>query len=97
MTESVRTRSGRVLTEEDIEALADEAERGYDLSKWHFRPGRPFLDATATAHSPQIAVRVPAELRRRVRLKAQVEGRSVSNVVRDLLEEYAGRPMHKGG
>lgn len=27
------TRSGHVLTDEDIEALADEAERGYDLDK----------------------------------------------------------------
>jgi hypothetical protein len=27
------TRSGRELTDEDIEALADEAERGYDLDK----------------------------------------------------------------
>lgn len=26
-------RSGRELTDEDIEALADEAERGYDLDK----------------------------------------------------------------
>lgn len=26
-----RTKSGRVLTDADIEALADEAERGYDV------------------------------------------------------------------
>lgn len=34
--EVLRTRSGRVLTEADIDALADEAERGYDPAT--FRP-----------------------------------------------------------
>jgi len=28
------TKTGRVLTEADFEALADEAERGYDVSDW---------------------------------------------------------------
>lgn len=27
------TKTGKVLTDADIEALADEAERGYDISK----------------------------------------------------------------
>lgn len=27
----IRTKTGRILTDADIEALADEAERGYDL------------------------------------------------------------------
>lgn len=34
-----RTRSGKVLTEADIQALADEAERGYDLKD--FKPQFP--------------------------------------------------------
>jgi hypothetical protein len=33
LVEPFITRSGRELSEEDIEALADEAERGYDLDK----------------------------------------------------------------
>lgn len=90
MAETFVTKSGRVLTEADIDALADEAEHGYDLSKWTPRPGRPSLSAGATAHSPRIAVRLPAELDRRVRARADAEGRKVSQVVRDLLEEYAG-------
>lgn len=32
MTETFTTKSGRVLGDEDFEALADEAERGYDLA-----------------------------------------------------------------
>lgn len=34
------TETGRVLTEEDIQALADEAERGYDVSLLKDRPQR---------------------------------------------------------
>ena len=93
----MRTKSGRLLTRADIDAIADKFERGVDLSTWHHRPGRPSLDANSAAHSPRIAVRVPAELQLRVRRKADAEGRSVSKVLRDLLEEYADRPVRKGG
>lgn len=34
--EVLRTKTGRELTNEDFEALADEAERGYDIE--HLRP-----------------------------------------------------------
>ena len=33
-TVKVVTKSGHTLTEDDIERLADEAERGFDLSTW---------------------------------------------------------------
>lgn len=33
--EGYQTKTGRILTDEDIEALADEAERGYDVSHLH--------------------------------------------------------------
>jgi len=33
MSDTHRTNTGRELTDEDIQALADEAERGYDLDK----------------------------------------------------------------
>lgn len=32
MTDEYRTKTGRVLTDADIQALADEAEQGYDVS-----------------------------------------------------------------
>jgi len=89
MARTLITKSGRRLTEADIERLADEAERGFDLSTWEPRPGRPRLEASATEHSPRIAVRVPASLHRRVRSRAAGEGQTVSQVVRRLLEEYA--------
>ena len=89
MAQTFVTKSGRVLTEEDLDRLADEAERGFDLSKWVHRRGRPPLEPGAVAHSPRIAVRVPESLHRRVATKAADEGRSVSHVVRSLLEQYA--------
>ncbi|MGH9078018.1 MAG: ribbon-helix-helix domain-containing protein [Acidimicrobiales bacterium] len=39
-------------------------------------------------HSPQLRLSVPAELRDRLRQRAEVEHRSVSNLVRDALEHY---------
>lgn len=88
MERMVRTKSGRTLTEADIDALADEFERGVDLSTWVHRPGRPSLERGLAEPSPRIAVRVPPSLHRRVTSQAAAEGRSVSEVVRDLLEGY---------
>jgi HicB family len=87
----VRTKRGRHLTDADIDRLADMAERGFDLSTWVPRPGRPSLGASAGAHSPRIAVRLPPSLHRRVVIRAAEEGRSISDVVRELLERYAAR------
>jgi len=90
MARVVVTKSGRRLTEADIERLADEIEStDFDLSTWTARPGRPGLDRQATEHSPRIAVRVPGSLHRRVLRRATAEGETVSRVVRRLLEEYA--------
>ena len=85
----VKTRSGRELSDGDIEKLAAEAEKGLDLSGWRPRRGRPPLDAGAGEHAPRIAVRVPADVHRRVVARATREGRTMSEVVRDLLERYA--------
>ena len=35
-----RTKTGRILTDADIEALADEAERGYDVEQYRITDGR---------------------------------------------------------
>jgi predicted HicB family RNase H-like nuclease len=89
MPDSVKTKSGRVFTASEIDQLAAEAERGFDLSTWAPRRGRPPLGATAGAHSPRIAVRIPEDLHRRAMKRAAEEGRSISDVVRELLERYA--------
>ncbi|HEY8239006.1 MAG TPA: hypothetical protein VIF63_06200, partial [Candidatus Limnocylindrales bacterium] len=68
------TKSGRRLTEADIERMADEAERGFDLSTFRHSRGRPRLEV-GQAGSSRIAVRVPRSLHRRVTSRAAAEGR----------------------
>jgi len=85
----VKTRGGRTLSDEDLDRLAERAEKGFDLTAWRPRPGRPSLDSTAEGHSPRVEVRVPKALRDRVRQRAAAEGRNVSDVLRELLEAYA--------
>lgn len=90
MAETVRTKSGRELTAEEIEALAAEAAAGFDLAAWRpRRAGRRPLEEQGEAPSPRIAVRLPQTLYRRVTARAEREHRSVSAVVRELLERYA--------
>jgi hypothetical protein len=92
----MKTKSGRTLTEEDLERLADDAEHGFDLAAWKPRRGRPSLDAEATGHSPRVGARVSQELYARATTRAASEGRTISDVVRALLEEYAPTTTRRG-
>lgn len=96
MPGTVRTKSGRVLTGSEIDQLAAEAERGLDLSAWKPRRGRPRLGQNLAAHSPRIAVRVPEDLHRRALARARSERRSMSEVIRGLLEDYAPPASQSG-
>ncbi|MGP0100762.1 MAG: ribbon-helix-helix domain-containing protein [Solirubrobacteraceae bacterium] len=86
----VKTIAGDELSEQDIEVLADEAERGYDLSKALRRHvGRPALGDAGV--SPRVQVRVDAELATALRVRARREKRSVSEIARSALREYLER------
>lgn len=93
----MKTKTGRDLSDQDIERLADDAERGFDLSRWTPRRGRPRLEASATGPSPRIVARVSPSLHARATQRAAIEGRTMSEVVRDLLEEYAEMPTRDRG
>jgi hypothetical protein len=83
----IRTAAGDELTDEDIEGLVDEAERGYDLDKAiKVTVGRPSLGTEGV--SPRIQVRVDPTLATALRLRARREKRSVSEVARAALREY---------
>ena len=74
-------------TEAYIEAMADEAERGYDVDTLlrRRRGGRPPLgSAAATVES----VRLDPELKRALLLRAAQEHVSVSEVIRRAIGEY---------
>jgi predicted HicB family RNase H-like nuclease len=87
---TMRTRSGTKLTKKVIEALADEAERGYDLTKAkRVAFGRPSLSDTGV--SPRVQVRVDPELAEALKARAKEEHRSVSEIARTALREYVER------
>lgn len=90
MTEELRTAGGDLLTDEIIEALAEEAERGYDLDKaTKVTVGRPSLGAKGV--SPRVQVRVDPDLAEALRARARREHRSVSEIARTALREYVDR------
>lgn len=87
---TLRTRGGTKLTEKVVDALAEEAERGYDLTKAkRVRMGRPALGDSGA--SPRVQVRVDPDLAEALQAVARKEQRSVSEVARTALREYLQR------
>lgn len=83
---SVRTKTGRVLTDAEIQALADEAERGYDVDTLKTRGrGRPML---GSGPSEIVPVRLDPELKQAVDARAEAEHRSASEIIREALRRY---------
>lgn len=79
------SKSGVPLTDELVDKLATEAERGYDLSRAR-RVGRPSLGSSGV--SPRVNVRMSQELHALASQRAVREGKTLSQVARDALERY---------
>ena len=79
------THNGRIVTDADIQALADEAEAGIDLSKLKRRPGRPSLGSGAADVFP---VRLDPALRAALEQRAVSDHASASEIVRTALRQY---------
>ncbi|HVC71889.1 MAG TPA: CopG family transcriptional regulator [Acidimicrobiales bacterium] len=82
------TKSGKVIDEKMIESLAGEAESGYDVDQLIARRakrGRPTLGSgPATIES----VRLDPELKQDLQRRAEQEGVSLSEVIRNALRQY---------
>jgi len=82
------TQSGRSITDQEIENLAAEAEAGYDVGTLIARRnkrGRPTLgNAPASVES----VRLDPELRRQLLDRAEAEGTTTSELIREALRRY---------
>ena len=78
---------GTPITDTDIEAMADQARRGYDADTVlrRRRGGRPSLGSAAASVE---SVRLDPELKRALLLRAAREQVSVSEVIRRALGEY---------
>jgi len=82
-----KTRAGTEITPEIADALAAEAERGYDLSKAKRRPvGRPSLAGGGA--SPRLSFRTTPDLYRAAQKRAKEEGRSVSDLAREAVARF---------
>lgn len=84
-----KTKSGAEITPGIADALAAEAERGYDLSKAkRRRVGRPSLAGGGV--SPRMSFRTTPDLYRAAQKRAKKEGRSVSDLAREAVARYVG-------
>jgi Ribbon-helix-helix protein, copG family. len=80
-----RSKTGVELTDEVLERMAQEAERGLDVAKLRPRPGRP---AMGSGPADTLPVRLDPELRKAVDDRAAAEHTTASDVVRKALRRY---------
>lgn len=81
-----RTKTGKVLTDADIEALADEAERGYDVEGLKARRrGRPLL---GSAPAEVVPVRLDPELKEAVERRAERDRTTTSEIIREAIRRF---------
>jgi hypothetical protein len=81
-----RTASGKRITDELIEELADKAEAGYDVDETiRRRGGRPPIGAGAASVE---SVRLDPELRQALARRADRDHETTSSVIRKALRKY---------
>lgn len=88
MSETHGTKAdGTPITDEMVEAMADEAEQGYDVGEIMRRRhgGRPPMGSTASSVE---SVRLDPELKRDLLLRAAEEHISVSEAIRRAIGQY---------
>jgi hypothetical protein len=78
-----QTKTGKVLTDADIEALADEAERDFDVEGLKARRrGRPML---GSAPAEVVPVRLDPDLKQAVEARAATDHTTPSEIIRQAL------------
>ena len=81
-----RTRSGEPITDELVGKLGAKAEEGFDVDEiLRRRGGRPAMGSSAASVE---SVRLDPELSEALRERADREGRTNSDVIRDALRRY---------
>jgi hypothetical protein len=82
------TRAGRPITDKDVEALAAEAEAGYDVDELITRRpkrGRPALGSSPASVE---SVRLDPELRQELIDRARADATTTSEVIREALRRF---------
>ena len=84
---TLKTSSGAILDSAATDALAAEAEHGYDLATARpRRVGRPSLGSAGT--SPRVSFRTTPELYQAAKHRATKEGRTISDLAREAVDRY---------
>lgn len=85
----LRTEQGEPITDEMLDALAAEAEAGYDPGT--LRPRRVGRPSLGSGTSPRVQFRISPTVYREAQERAQAEDRTLSELARSLLEDYVRR------
>jgi hypothetical protein len=82
-----RTRSGRILTDEDIDAIAGEVEEAdYDVEALKTRRrGRPPM---GSGPADVVPVRIDPELRAAIEARAEADHTTTSEIIREALRRF---------
>jgi hypothetical protein len=81
----VPTSGGVPVTEELVERLSEEAEAGYDVAVLRRRGGRPPL---GSGPADVVPVRLDPELRAALAARADADGSTASEVIRQALRAW---------
>ncbi|MHB8244337.1 MAG: ribbon-helix-helix protein, CopG family [Acidimicrobiales bacterium] len=82
------TDSGRPITDAEVEALAAEAEAGYDVEELIARRGKRGRPSLGSAPATVESVRLDPELREKLAERAQTTGTTTSEVIREALRRF---------
>jgi len=82
------TTSGQPITDADVQRLAEEAERGYDVDALIARRNKRGRPALGSAPASVESVRLDPELRNQLTARAQADGTTSSEVIRKALRDY---------
>lgn len=85
-----RDGAGAAPTDDVVDRLADEAERGYDVDRLLARRGRRGRPRLGTAPATVESVRLDPDLKARLTARAAAEGVPVSEVIRTALRLHLG-------
>jgi len=76
---------GRELSQSDVQAMADEAEAGYDVGQLKRRGGRRRM---GSAPAEVVPVRIDPELKAAIDARAAADDSSTSEVIREALRRF---------
>ena len=82
-----KTATGRILADADLDAIAEEVETSdYDIETLRKRPGgRPLM---GSGPAEVVPVRIDPELRAAVAARAETDGTTTSEVIREALRRF---------